>query len=129
MRARTRRCVRATAWVVARPREVSLVEKRTAARSSIHVSLEFVRKDSQEKLSGVGTDISVGGMFVETATPAAFGSSIVVRARFPGHKDEMVLPAIVRWTSPVGMGVQFGLLGVRETHAITEIVRAATTKG
>ena len=41
----------------------------------------------------------------------------------------MVLPAIVRWTSPVGMGVQFGLLGVRETHAITEIVRAATTKG
>lgn len=106
-----------------------MVEKRTAARSSIHVSLEFVRKDSQEKLSGVGTDISVGGMFVETSTPAAFGSSIVVRARFPGHKEEMVLPAIVRWTSPVGMGVQFGLLGVRETHAITEIVRAGTTKG
>jgi hypothetical protein len=109
-------------------REVSLVEKRGAARSSIHVSLEFVRKDTQEKLSGVGTDISVGGMFVETVTPAAFGSPIVLRCRFPGHKDEMVLPGVVRWTSPIGMGVQFGLLGVRETHAITEIVRTGTTK-
>jgi Tfp pilus assembly protein PilZ len=107
--------------------EVLLVEKRGAARSAIHVSLEFVRKDSQEKLSGVGTDISVGGMFVETATPAAFGSSIVVRARFPGHKDELVLPAVVRWKSPIGMGVQFGLLGVRETHVITEIVKAGSS--
>jgi len=106
-----------------------LVEKRVAARSSIHVALEFTKKDSQDRLSGVGKDISVGGMFIETSTPAAFGASIVVRARLPGHKDEMILPGVVRWTSAIGMGIQFGLLGARETHAITELVRANPKEG
>jgi type IV pilus assembly protein PilZ len=36
----------------------------------------------------------------------------------------MALPAVVRWTSKDGMGVQFGLLGARETHEITEFVKA-----
>ncbi len=104
------------------------MEKRSATRSSIHVSLEFTRKDGSETMTGTGTDISVGGMFVETATPAPFGAAILIRVRFPGHKDEIVLPGVVRWTSGVGMGVQFGLLGVRETHAITEVVKAGTAK-
>jgi hypothetical protein len=30
----------------------------------------------------------------------------------------------VRWTRSDGMGVQFGLIGARETHAITELTRA-----
>jgi hypothetical protein len=37
----------------------------------------------------------------------------------------MLLPGIVRWTKQDGMGVQFRLLGARETHAITEIMRTS----
>jgi Tfp pilus assembly protein PilZ len=74
---------------------------------------------------GLGKDISVGGMFIETEAPASFGSGIVVRFRLPGHKEEMVMQGVVRWTRADGMGVQFGLLGARETHAITELVRAS----
>ena len=33
------------------------------------------------------------------------------------------IPGVVRWTRPDGMGVQFGLLGARETHAITELTK------
>jgi type IV pilus assembly protein PilZ len=32
------------------------------------------------------------------------------------------LPGIVRWVKPGSMGVQFGLLGARETYAITEML-------
>ena len=32
------------------------------------------------------------------------------------------LPGIVRWVKPGSMGIQFGLLGARETYAITELL-------
>jgi hypothetical protein len=40
----------------------------------------------------------------------------------------MRLSGTVRWTTKSGIGVQFGLLGARETHTITEIVREASSK-
>jgi len=67
--------------------------------------------------------MSVGGMFVETETALPFGADVVVQLVLPGYKDPFLLPAVVRWTRQDGMGLQFGLLGARETHAITEIVR------
>jgi Tfp pilus assembly protein PilZ len=70
-------------------------------------------------------DISLGGMFVRTEAPAAFGAELVLHIRLPGAGTETHFPGVVRWTRPDGMGVQFGLLGARETHAITEIVKKA----
>jgi type IV pilus assembly protein PilZ len=63
-------------------------------------------------------------MFIETSLPAAFGEEIVVQLTLPTHDGEMMLPAVVRWTDPDGIGVQFRAVGARETHAITEIVKA-----
>ncbi len=76
-------------------------------------------------MGGVGRDISVGGMFIETETPAPFNTEIVVVTELPGDRAPLSLPAVVRWTKPGGMGVQFGLLGARETHVITELTRNA----
>ncbi len=98
-----------------------MVELRRHARTPIDLSVEFVAKDGGRPAPGVGKDISLGGMFVETHAPAAFGSSVVVRMRLPGTKDDLILPGVVRWTRDDGMGVQFGLIGARETHAITEL--------
>jgi type IV pilus assembly protein PilZ len=42
----------------------------------------------------------------------------------PGEPAAFALPGIVRWTNAHGMGVQFGLLGAKETHTITELVAA-----
>ncbi len=80
----------------------------------------FSPKDDDSFVDGVGRDISLGGMFVETEFPAPFNTEIVIHASFPG--GEFVLPAIVRWTCAEGMGVQFRELGLRETQAISEIV-------
>jgi type IV pilus assembly protein PilZ len=99
-----------------------VVEQRRFTRTPLDVEAIYTLKGGREAVKGVAKDISVGGMFIETPSPPAFGVEVVVRVRLPKVKDEMVLPGVVRWTSPRGMGVQFGLLGARETHTITEIV-------
>jgi type IV pilus assembly protein PilZ len=99
-----------------------VVEQRRFTRTPLDVEAVYTLKGAGEARSGIAKDISVGGMFIETSAPPAFGAEVVVRVRLPKVKDEMVLPGIVRWTSARGMGVQFGLLGARETHTITEIV-------
>jgi type IV pilus assembly protein PilZ len=63
-------------------------------------------------------------MFIETTTPPAFGSTITVFLKLPSLKQETLVKAIVRWTKPTGMGVQFGVMGARDTHALTEALAA-----
>jgi PilZ domain-containing protein len=72
---------------------------------------------------GVAKDISIGGMFVESTEVVPFGTEVTIVARFAGTKADVRLPAIVRWAKPDGFGVQFGSLGARETHAISQLLK------
>lgn len=79
---------------------------------------------------GTAADVSVGGIFVEavdSATSIPFGANVVVHVRVSG--EVLALPGVVRWTRSGGVGVQFGLLGVRETHAITEAIARHAPSG
>ena len=102
------------------------MELRRFTRAPIAHALEFAAKGAEdvERIDGLAKDISVGGMFVETDFPIGFGKGVIIYLKLPTEKKELTLPGIVRWTRAGGMGVQFGLLGARETHAITEIVKA-----
>lgn len=101
-------------------------QRRSLPRATLNQPLAFKRKGSEETVAGVGKDISVGGMFIETTSPAPFNAEIVVVTELPGERVPLSLPAVVRWTKPGGMGVQFGLLGARETYVITELTRTAS---
>jgi len=68
-------------------------------------------------------DISIGGMFVQSTEVVPFGTEVTIVARFVGTKADLRLPGIVRWAKPDGFGVQFGSLGARETHAISELLK------
>ena len=105
------------------------VEQRRSHRVLIGAPVEFTSRDSWEKVAAVARDISLGGMFIETAFPAAVGVAVLVGVTFPGHRKPMLLSGTVRWANASGMGVQFGLLGARETHAITEIERGSSASG
>ena len=103
-----------------------MVELRRYQRAPVDIAVEFAAKGSPKRSSGRAKDLSIGGMFVQTATPLPFGSEIVVHVVLPGQKAPMALPAVVRWSRATdGMGLQFGLLGARETHAITELTSKA----
>jgi type IV pilus assembly protein PilZ len=99
------------------------VDLRRHARVPVDATtVTFTLKGSSQPLTGVAKDISVGGMFVVVEEPPPFNAEVIVRIILPEQLEELVLPGVVRWTRDDGMGVQFGLLGVRETHAITEFV-------
>jgi type IV pilus assembly protein PilZ len=102
-----------------------VVELRRYQRASVDLAVEFAAKGSPKRFSGRAKDLSIGGMYVQTATPLPFGSEVVVHLVLPGQKAPMELPAVVRWSRTEGMGVQFGLLGARETYAITELTSKA----
>jgi len=105
-----------------------VVELRRTPRAPIDAWVEFTTKGSTEPRRGRARDISLGGMFIETETPPAFGAEVTVRVELTnanGKLEAFALPGTVRWTRTKGMGVQFKLLGARETHAITEVVRVS----
>jgi type IV pilus assembly protein PilZ len=78
------------------------------------------------RVEGICRDISLGGLYIETAEPQPFGSEVRVFLVLPGLKQEVGVRATVRWTNPTGMGVQFGKMGARETHALTELLASAS---
>jgi type IV pilus assembly protein PilZ len=100
------------------------LELRRYNRAPLDCAVEFVPKGGTQHIQGRAKDISLGGMFVETDAPLGFGVDLVVHVTLPGQKSAFALPAVVRWSrTGEGMGVQFGLLGARETHAITELTK------
>src|SRR5579884_2451362 len=108
-----------------------VVELRRHPRVPLETAVEFVAKGAGGgRITGTSRDISLGGMFIQTSAPLPFGAELVLYLGIDKGKAPLVLPAVVRWTrsgeGPAsGMGVQFGLLGARETHAITELTRSA----
>jgi Tfp pilus assembly protein PilZ len=103
-----------------------VVELRRHPRAPSNGVVEFAIRGSSERASGQCRDISLGGMYVETAKPLPFGTEVVAHVTFPGEKAAITVAAVVRWSrAGEGMGLQFGLMGARETHAITEATRRA----
>ena len=100
-----------------------VVEQRRYARAPINSPATFWVKGTTEKTPALAKDISLGGMFVETTAPAAFGANVVIEVSLAGASAPLALPGVVRWVRDGGMGIQFGLLGAVETHIITEIGR------
>ena len=102
-----------------------MIELRRYQRAPLDVPVEFTAKTGGERFAGRAKDISVGGMFVFAEQPLAFGTEVVVHAQLPGQKAPFALHGVVRWSrAGEGMGIQFALMGARETHAITELTRA-----
>lgn len=96
-------------------------EQRSFARTKIEVPAEFALRGSRQTFAGTARDISLGGMFIATQSPAPFGAEVLITITLPGAAEQMVLPAVVRWRAEGGMGLQFRALGARETHFIMQI--------
>ncbi len=103
-------------------RRLSSPGRRLYMRAPLGAAVEFSAEVDEFLFSmeGVAKDISLGGMFIETDIPCLFGERVVACLNLPRSRHRLTLPATVRWTCAAGMGIQFGVLGARETHEITE---------
>jgi type IV pilus assembly protein PilZ len=95
-------------------------EKRRHRRIAYQAEITC-RPDGGTAFQATSHDLSLGGMFIESEHNPAFGTQMVVTIVLPGQPRPFDLPCVVRWNKPDGFGVQFGLLGARETHAITRL--------
>jgi Tfp pilus assembly protein PilZ len=102
-----------------------VLELRRHSRTALDMPVEFIGKGATERFAGRAKDISLGGMFIETSKPLPFSAEVTIHLTLPSQKTPFALPGVVRWNRDGGMGVQFGLIGARETHAITELTRSA----
>lgn len=101
-----------------------LSEKRRHPRKVVRMAVAFQVGDGP-RVDAFSRDLSIGGMFITTETPAPFNASVNLYMKLPGVKQEVMVKATVRWMEPDGMGVQFGLMGARETHALTQLLTGA----
>lgn len=99
-----------------------MTELRRYARAPFASDLVFRTAEDGDH-PGRARDISLGGMFITTEEAPPFGTSVIITLTLPDERTELELPAIVRWSSAGGMGVQFKSLGAVETHHITELTR------
>lgn len=83
--------------------------------------VDCLRADGSS-FEGQVKDMSIGGMFVESSEPVAFGSEITLVVKGQAAR-ELRLPGLVRWFEGRGFGVQFGLLGAYATHALVDLVK------
>ena len=96
-------------------------EKRVHQRATLDVVVHVQAKGGADWETR-SVDISVGGLFLTGQSEAEIGSEVVLALELP-KLGAVELPGFIRWTAERGFGVQFGLLGARETHAIGNLVR------
>jgi type IV pilus assembly protein PilZ len=98
-----------------------LTDHRQHPRKSIETLVAFQAGEGP-RLEARCRDVSLGGMFIETPTPLPYGATLRLYVHLPGLRGEACIDAVVRWSKPTGMGVQFGRMGARETHGLTELL-------
>jgi len=98
-----------------------LSDKRQHPRKNIESVVSF-QVGGGDRTEARCRDVSLGGMFIETSSPPPYGTLVRVFMRLPGLRGEVTIEAIVRWSKPDGVGVQFGVMGARETHGLTELL-------
>jgi hypothetical protein len=100
-------------------------DKRQHPRREIEIELVLRSGDGAEG-TGRTHDMSQGGAYILTSMQLGFGSTITIELMLPGL-GKTSFPAVVRWIKPDGVGVQFGLLGARQTHALGDLVAGKTS--
>jgi len=80
--------------------------------------VKVVLAHGDTRLSGYSRDLSLGGIFVETAASLPYGAEVVAELHLPALVRPSAIRCTVRWVVGSGLGLQFGSLRVADTWAI-----------
>lgn len=108
-------------------------ESRQHERAPIRLQLNYRDATGGNFLFEHATNISNGGIFIETKHPLPKGASMVIRFQPPGSEDELEVHGEVMWVNPwveggdnpnPGMGIRFEGLSDGDRSIIQSIVKA-----
>ena len=105
--------------------EISGIHISRRGEPRVPVALSVAVSSEAGPFDGNIVNLGVGGAFIESASRLSYGTRIELAMTLPGLRQQSLVPAVVRWSSDVGFGVQFQELGARETHAISGLVSAS----
>ena len=88
------------------------------------VRLSFEVEGDPEPKTGWIACLSLAGMDIETLQPVEIGKRLTFfTALDPSSSELLQFAGRVQWAAGVRIGVQFGELGAKETHAILQAMR------
>ena len=96
-------------------------DRRRHPRKEVDIPVELQLPDGSRLPARLG-QLSIGGSFIEAAVSQDFGTELKLLFRLPGRSTEFTVAAVVRWSSPSGMGVQFGAMRAREIYELSEFL-------
>ena len=96
------------------------MERRKHNRKPIRLKALY-QVEGGKPQEGFCRDIGHGGMFLECSPPLPFNAKVEIHVDVE-QATGLALTGVVRWTSADGVGIQFGLMGVRETRVISELL-------
>ncbi len=108
-------------------------ESREHTRQPLRLQLNYRDATGGNFLYEYSQNISRGGIFIETTTPAAVGANLVVRFAVPGGDDTLEIEGTVVWVNDYkegddnpnpGMGIQWTNLDESARALIADIVKA-----
>jgi hypothetical protein len=101
-------------------------ERRTHDRFACRFEAAVTGADGKRN-AGFTRDLSLGGLFIECSHSFALGNEVTVWLGLPSTPKGIEVGATVRWATPDGVGVQLGLMGARDTHAILATLKMLAT--
>jgi hypothetical protein len=104
-----------------RPPESS--HRRLIVRVPAELNVVVAFNDGDKKLARVA-DVSLGGMNLHCERTPEYGEAIRLIVQFAKSEDWHVLPAMVRWFSRGGFGVEFERLGENQANALARFIAA-----
>jgi uncharacterized protein (TIGR02266 family) len=114
------------------------IERRTAPRAAIRSQIDIVYPDLERLAQAICSDLSVGGMFIETEAPLPVGAPVRFDLHLPGRLHRKVSgDGVVVWRRdrrdladpPPGFGVQFTRLDPRFRALIFRLVDGFIQRG
>ena len=97
-------------------------EKRKYQRAELSTEVTVSAADGLT-FTTQSRDVGLGGIFLVGPMRVPIGTQVSLRFELP-VQGPLSVPAFVRWSTGRGFGLQFGLLGARETHALVDFVRS-----
>jgi type IV pilus assembly protein PilZ len=109
-------------------------ERRQDERLPMRARMDYRDSTGGNFLYEYTSNISRGGIFIETTTPLPVGTEVEMRFTPPGMDEVLEIAGTVMWVNPFreeseenpnpGMGIQFGSLSDEAKDLVANLVKA-----